>query len=235
MHGDADGARLIGERAADRLPDPPGGIGRKLIAAPVVKLVDRPHQADVAFLNEVEELQTAVGVFLGDRDDEAQVCLHHFLLRLARLALALLHYMHDLAELADLEAGLARERVDLVAALLDIVRVLSDEALPALGGKFRHAIEPARVELGALIVLQKILACDAVALGEPHQPAFVRNQILVDVVELLDQRVDARLVEAERLHLSDDLFLELLVLALLRGRERQALELELDVLVLQPA
>src|ERR1019366_204473 len=93
------------------------------ITAPVLELVDRPHQADVAFLNEVEELQATIGVFLGDRDDEAQVRLHHFLLRLARLALALLHYVHDLAELADLEAGLARERVDLVAALLLILSV----------------------------------------------------------------------------------------------------------------
>jgi len=36
---------------------------------------------------------------------------------------------------------------------------------------------------------------NAVALGEPHQAAFVADQALVDVVELLDQRVDARLIE----------------------------------------
>src|SRR5712692_2055158 len=111
VHGDADGARLIGERAADRLPDPPGGVGRKLVAAPILELVDRLHQADVAFLDQVEKLQAAVGVFLGDRDEEAQVRLHHLLLGLARLALTLLHHLHDLAELADLEPGLARERV----------------------------------------------------------------------------------------------------------------------------
>ena len=38
----------------------------------------------------------------------AQVCLHHLLLGLTRLALALLHHVHDLAELADLEPGLDR-------------------------------------------------------------------------------------------------------------------------------
>ena len=110
MHRDADGARLVGDRARDRLPDPPGGVGRELVAAAVLELVDRLHQADVAFLDQVEELQAAVGVFLGDRDDEAQVRLHHLLLGLAGLALALLHHLHDLAELADLEPGLARER-----------------------------------------------------------------------------------------------------------------------------
>src|SRR5262244_2705790 len=204
VHGDADGARLVGDRAADRLPDPPGGIGRKLVAAAILEFVDRFHQADIAFLDQVEELQAAVGVFLGDGDDEAQVRLHHLLLGLARLALALLHHLHDLAELADLEPGLAREHLDLVAVLLDLLLVPSDEALPALARKLRHTVEPARIKLGALVVLEKILARDAVTLGEPHQAAFVADQTLADVVELLDQRVDARLIEPQRLHLADD-------------------------------
>ena len=109
------------------------------------------------------------------------------------------------------------------ADVLDAVLVLGDEVLPALGRELRDAVEPARVELGALVVLEEVLARHAVAFGEPHQPALVADEPLVDVVELLDQRIDARLVEPQRLHLGDDLFLELLVLALLRGRERVAL------------
>jgi hypothetical protein len=88
-----------------------------------------------------------VGVFLGDRDDEAQVRLNHLLLRLARLTIALLHQVHDVAELADLEPGLAREHLDLVAVLFDLVLVASDEALPALRAQLGHAIEPERIEL----------------------------------------------------------------------------------------
>src|SRR5262249_6310274 len=107
----------------------------------------------------------AVGVFLGDRDHEAQVRLHHLLLGLARLALALLHHVHDLAELADLEPGLTSEHLDLVAVLLDLVPVSRDEALPAPPAQFGYAVEPARIELGALVILEKILARDAVALG----------------------------------------------------------------------
>src|SRR5215831_16858719 len=38
-------------------------------------------------------------------------------------------------------------------------------ALPALGRELRHPVKPARVELRALIVLEEILARDAVALG----------------------------------------------------------------------
>jgi hypothetical protein len=109
VHRDADGARLVGDRAGDRLPDPPGGVGRELVAAAVLELVDRLHQADIAFLDQVEELQAAVGVFLGDRDHQAQVGLDHFLLGDARLALALLHHLHDAAELGDRDAGLGRQ------------------------------------------------------------------------------------------------------------------------------
>ena len=64
VHRDADGARLVGDRAGDGLADPPGGVGRELVAAAVFELVHRLHQADVAFLDEVEELQAAVGVLL---------------------------------------------------------------------------------------------------------------------------------------------------------------------------
>ena len=80
------------------------------------------------------------------------------------------------------------------------------EALLAPGRDLRHAVEPARVEFRALVVPEEVLARDAVALGEPHQPALVADEPLVDVVELLDQRVDARLIEPQRLNLGDDLF-----------------------------
>jgi hypothetical protein len=147
-----------GGRARDRLPDPPGGVGRKLVAAAVLEFIDRLHEADVAFLDEVEKLQAAVGVFLGDGNDEAQVCLHHLLLRLARLALALLHHVHNLAEFADLQPGLGGERVDLPAQLLYAVPIARHEALPAPGRELRHAAEPVRIEFGALVVSEEVLA-----------------------------------------------------------------------------
>ena len=61
--------------------------------------------------------------------------------------------------------------------------------------KFRHAIEPERVELGAQIVLEEVFPNDAVALGKPHQAALIADKPLVDVIELLDQRIDTRLVQ----------------------------------------
>ncbi len=83
VHRDADGAGLVGDRAGDGLADPPGGVGRELVAAAVFELVHRLHQADVAFLDQVEELQAAVGVLLGDGDHQTQVGLDHLLLGVA--------------------------------------------------------------------------------------------------------------------------------------------------------
>ncbi len=83
VHRNTDGARLVGDRAGNSLANPPGGVGRELVATAVFELVHRLHQADVAFLDQVEELQAAVGVLLGNRDHQAQVGLDHFLLGIA--------------------------------------------------------------------------------------------------------------------------------------------------------
>src|SRR5690606_1026363 len=88
-------------------------------------------------------------------------------------------------------------------------------------------------ELGALILLEEGIAADAIGFGKAQETALEADQTLVDVVELLDQGIDTRLVEGQRLHRRDQLFLELLVAALLRRRQGRVLELELDVLILQ--
>ena len=77
---DADRARLVGERAGDRLADPPGRVGRELEALAVVELLGRAHEPERPLLDQVEERQALVAVVLGDRDDQAQVGLDHLLL-----------------------------------------------------------------------------------------------------------------------------------------------------------
>jgi hypothetical protein len=170
-----------------------------------------------AFLDQVQELQAAVRVLLGDRDHEAQVRLDHLLLGLPRLALALLDHVDDAAVLADLQARLGGEVEDLRAQLSDLPRALLDEVLPALAAERADALHPVRIELVALIVAQELVAGDAVALGEAHQPALVADQLLVDRVELADQRLDAVVVEREGLHVGDDDVLQLGLLLVLGG------------------
>src|SRR3954453_16943978 len=61
---DADRARLVGQRAGDRLADPPGRVRGELEALAVVELLRRAHQAERALLDQVEERQTLVAVVL---------------------------------------------------------------------------------------------------------------------------------------------------------------------------
>ncbi len=69
----ADRAAVVGDGPGDRLANPPGGVGRELVAAGALELVDRPHQAGVAFLDQVEEAQAAIAIALGDGDHQPQV------------------------------------------------------------------------------------------------------------------------------------------------------------------
>src|SRR5919106_771916 len=96
----------------------------------IERVIDRLHQADIALLDQVQELQAAVGIFLGDRDDEPQVRLDHLLLGDPRLALALLHHVDDPAELAERHAGGLGDLGDLGADALDRRRLLGAEGRP---------------------------------------------------------------------------------------------------------
>ena len=80
VHGDPDRAALVRDRAGHRLADPPGRVGRELVAAAVVELLHRPDQAERALLDQVQERQPAPDVALGDRHHQAQVRLDHVLL-----------------------------------------------------------------------------------------------------------------------------------------------------------
>ncbi len=73
VHRDADRAALVGHGAGDRLANPPGGVGAELEPAAIFELIDRPHQARVPLLDQVQEAQAAVAVLLGDRNHQAQV------------------------------------------------------------------------------------------------------------------------------------------------------------------
>ena len=101
---------MVGDGAGDRLADPPRRVRAELVAAAVLVLVDRAHQARVAFLDDVQERQAAVAVLLGDRDDQAQVAA-------GELALGVFVLVVDLADLHD--------------ALVQVLGVLQHEVFQA--------------------------------------------------------------------------------------------------------
>src|SRR5581483_2480329 len=88
VHRNTDGARLIGDGASDRLANPPSGVSRKLVTPSPFELIHGFHQTDIAFLNQIEELQTAVRIFLRDGNDQTEVRFNQFALRLAGLMFA---------------------------------------------------------------------------------------------------------------------------------------------------
>src|SRR5690242_18343184 len=73
VNGNANGARLIGDGARDGLANPPSSVGRELVAAAVFELVGGAHETDVAFLDQIEQVEAAVDVLLGDGNDQAQI------------------------------------------------------------------------------------------------------------------------------------------------------------------
>ena len=202
VHGNADRARLVRDRARDSLTDPPRRVGRELVAAPVLELVHRLHQPDIALLDQVQELQAAVRVLLGDGDHEAKIGLHHLLLGDGGLAFALLHLVHDAAILGDVEPGFRRQRMDLAADFADRIALALDELGPVLAAR-GDVLGPVLVQLARVIGIEEVVALDAVAFGQPQQPPLEPHQALVDVVELFDQALDARGIEAQRLHVGD--------------------------------
>src|SRR5579859_5479535 len=136
VHRNADGAGLIGDGARDGLADPPRGVRREFVAAAVLELVHRLHQADVAFLNQVEELEPAVGVFFGDRDHQAQVGLDELALGGFGVDVALDDLALRALELLVADAGVAFEFFQIVAVLA------LDAAVLALG-----LFDPRRLDL----------------------------------------------------------------------------------------
>ena len=65
MGRDADGPGVVEDGALDGLSDPPGRIGGELEPASVIELLDRPHQAQVPLLDQVQQRETAPDILLG--------------------------------------------------------------------------------------------------------------------------------------------------------------------------
>ena len=99
MDRDADRPRLVSNRTGDGLSDPPGGIGAELVPPLILEFVHRLHEADVAFLNQVQKLQPAVGVFFGDADDQPQVRFDQFRLPPLHLLLSQVEVTDDFLDL----------------------------------------------------------------------------------------------------------------------------------------
>ena len=73
--GSLTARELVEQGAADRAPDPPGGEGREAQLVGTVVALGRGHQAEVALLDQVHEVEALAAVAAGDGDDEPEVRL----------------------------------------------------------------------------------------------------------------------------------------------------------------
>ena len=80
----------------------------------------RFHQTDVTFLNQVQELQTTVGVFLGDRDNQTQVRFNHLFFRTAGFRFTDGHTTVDVFHLLNGQAGLFFDLLQFLQATLNV-------------------------------------------------------------------------------------------------------------------
>ena len=122
--------------ARDRLANPPRRVGRELEAAAELEAVHRLHQADVAFLDQVEEGEAAIEIALGDRHDQPEVGFHQLALGLADDVLGRFDAREAAAELRPRQADARFERAAPLGALaarqlLERVELLVE--LPQLG------------------------------------------------------------------------------------------------------
>src|SRR5262249_55503813 len=91
------------------------------------------------------------------------------------------------------------------------------------------------VQLVAEVLVDEMLARHTETAGQPHQAALIRDKTLVYRVELLDQTLDAGVLERQALDVADDLVTQLIVATLLRAIEPLARHLHLNFLILQLA
>src|SRR6185437_11802960 len=118
VNWNADGPSLIGNGAGNRLPNPPRRIRRKFVTATVFELVHRLHQADVAFLNQIEELQSAVRVLLRNRNHQPQFRLNQLALGVLGVHIALDHFALRALQFRDRYAGFDLQFFKVGAAVL---------------------------------------------------------------------------------------------------------------------
>ena len=156
------------------------------------------HQADIAFLNEVKELQAAIGVFLGDRYDQAQIRFDHFLLGLTGFLFALLYGFDDSSEFRYVDAEIFADRFDLAQLLFDLVLRALKEFFPAAPRTLGDPFQPIGVEFVSFPGFDEVGTADSGLIGKPYHFRIDGNQTSVDTVQLVDEGFDAVIVQMQR-------------------------------------
>ena len=124
MHRNADRPGLVRDGPGNGLPDPPGGVGAEFEAFAEIEFLYRFDQAQIPFLNQIEEKHAPAHIALGDADHQTQIGLHKTLFGV------LVAFLHPLCQLHLFLGGKQRNTADFLQVHAD--RVVDANA-------FRHA------------------------------------------------------------------------------------------------
>src|SRR5699024_6541910 len=70
----------VPDPAVNSLTNPPGSVGGELVALGVVEFLDRSDKTQIAFLDEIKEVEFAAVEPFGNRHDQPQIGRHHLLI-----------------------------------------------------------------------------------------------------------------------------------------------------------
>src|SRR3989441_1167107 len=143
---DANRTRLISNCTSNRLPNPPRGISGKLIPAAIFEFVHSLHQTDVALLNQIQELQASVGVFLGDRNHEPEVSLDELALGVLRIHVSLDDFALGAFELGKRDSGFGLQFLEFTADGARLTAVFLALLFAARGVRFLFQVLGLAVE-----------------------------------------------------------------------------------------
>src|SRR5699024_7821519 len=70
----------VPDPAVNSLTNPPGSVGGELVALGVVEFLDRSDKTQIAFLDEIKEVEFAAVEPFGNRHNQPQIGRHHLLI-----------------------------------------------------------------------------------------------------------------------------------------------------------
>ncbi len=121
-----------GYGACDRLADPPNGIGREFDAMPIVVLLDRTYETEIAFLDKIGKLQGALtSILLGDGNHETEMRTHHLLAQPLQLSPRLVDLGKGETQLRQRQAQPPGYNLEVCTKLGQTLRMRLHECAPA--------------------------------------------------------------------------------------------------------
>ena len=137
--------------------------------------------------------------------------------------------------LADIKPGFIGKLLYFRAHLFNFIAIVLDEVFPTLTGQTSDTTRPVGFIFVALILLQEFFARYTGFVSQTPKPRFKADQTLINGVKLVDQRLNAIIVERQFFYFVNDLGAQFRQAIALCSRKLFIAGLQFNALVLQAA